>query len=215
MKKFLIGFFVGSAITGAITYYLTKKYVEDNCQKDINDIKAYYKEKNKDKEISCDAGDTGDAGDKKEETEPVKKHVNKVPDKPIPPEYKAMTDMYRSADSYDREDIGDAPDEYYDPAEAESPKEDRPDIELISYDEYEGINHAFEHTCLIYYVNDGQLAYENGELVDDERYLVGDSIDVDGWRNNDDAVDNIYVRNNRISEMFEIAKCIGCYGDLN
>ena len=206
MKKFILGFFLGSLGTGIPTYFITKKIVEDQCQKDINEMKEYYKKKHEE-------DGTGDISDK--EKEAIKNHVNKVPDKPIPKEYKNIVKSYAS-DSGDREK--DAPDEYYedgeDPAEKETPPEDKPDIEIISIDEY-GENPLYEKNCLMYYVNDMTLAYEDGQLVDDEKYLIGDALDTDGWRNNDDDDKSLYVRNNRIQEDFEIAKCFGAYGDLN
>lgn len=208
MKKFIFGFLLGGIAAGVPAYFITKKIVEDRCQQEVNELKDYYKNKY---EKSCEEEADRDSEISTAEEEAIKNHVNKVPDKPIPPSYKKIADKYKSED---------APDEYYDEedmadADAEYPPEDRPDVEIISQEEYDEINHEFEHSCLIYYVNDMQLATEEGQIIDNEKYLIEDALDIDGWRNNDEMVDNIYVRNNKISEMFEIAKCIGAYGDLN
>lgn len=194
MKKFILGFFLGGAIAGGSTFFITKKYVEDRCQEEVNKLKSYYKNKYEGKnDIS------------EEEKEAIKNHVKKVPDKPVPPEYKKEVKKYQSDDI--KEDV--------DLAEAESPEEDHADVEIISQDEFEAINHEFEHSCLMYYVNDMQLATEDGEMIDNEKYLLEGALDIDGWRNNDDMEQNIYVRNNKISEMFEVCKVFGAYGDLN
>ena len=198
MKKFIFGFLVGGFVFGIPSYFITKKLVEDRCQQEVNELKAYYKNKYE--------KETG-----KEEEEAIKNHTKKVPDKPIPPEYKELISGYRP------EDPKDAPDEYYeeDPADLESPPEDRPLVEIISQEEYDDIDHRYEKSCLIWYTEDEQLATEEGEMIDNEKYLLEDALDVDGWRRNDDMKENLYVRNDKISEMFEVAKCFGSYGDLN
>ena len=200
MKKFILGFFLGALGAGIPTYFITKKMIEDQCQKDINEMKEYYKKKN---------SDETDISDK--EKEAIKNHVKKVPDKPIPKEYKNIVTSYASDSGESKKD---APDEYYDDAEKETPPEDKPDIEIISIDEY-GEKPLYEQNCLIYYVNDMTLAYEDGQLVDNEKYLIEDALNIDNWRNDDNNDKNLYVRNNRIQEDFEIAKCFGAYGDLN
>ena len=198
MKKFIFGFLLGGVCAGVPAYFITKKMVEDRCQQEVNELKAYYKNKYE--------GETS-----KSEEEAIKNHTKKVPDKPVPPEYKEETMRYKS-DSGD-----DAPEEYYeeDPADLESPPEDRAPVEIISQEEYDDINHEYEHSCLVYYTEDDQLATEEGEMIDNEKYLLEDALDIDNWRRNDDAKENIYVRNDKISEMFEVAKCFGSYGDLN
>ena len=201
MKKFLLGVLLGGIVSGTATYFITKKVMEETCQKDINEIKDHYKKKyEQEKEEAVSA----------KEVEAMKAHVKKVPDKPVPNEYKELVKNYDTA----QKDDEDAPDEYYDDADVEAPPEDRADVEFITIDQY-GENPLYNQNCLIYYVNDMTLAYEDGELVDNEKYLIEDALDRDGWRNNDDDEENIYVRNNKISEDFEISKCFGAYGDLN
>lgn len=201
MKKFLFGFFLGSVISGTSVYFITKKFMEETCQKDINEIKEHYKKKY---ETSIEEDVSGIS---KEEKEAIKHHVKKVPDKPVPKEYKDLANKYDP--KHEEEDS-----ESYDESEVESPPEDKADVEFITNEQY-GENPLYSQNCLIYYVNDMTLAYEDGELVDNEKYLIEDALDRDGWRNNDDDEENIYVRNNRISEDFEISKCFGAYGDLN
>ena len=219
MKGFILGFISGGVIAGTATYFITKKVIENKCQEDINEMKAHVKEKsqgeksknedeNKEAPSEEDSEDDDDKEDPREK-EALKYHKNKIPDKPLPKEYKNIARTYAADDGIDRDELDETPDDTGD----EDP-ENRPDIEIISIDEYGGTP-EYEGNCLEYYVKDGQLCYEGGELVDDEKYLIGNALDDSGWRNNDDDDSSLYVRNHRISEDFEICKVFGYYGDLN
>ena len=209
MKRFIIfgvGMLIGGGIGAGISYYFTKKKVEDQCQQDINEIKKSYSKKSQGEKTENKS--ENEKQDKEEEADPAeeearKKHLNKVPDKPVPEKYKNLTRTYAADDGNDRSDI--------DPSEEEFPDDDEPDVCIISVDEFDKIDHSFEHTTVMYYTGDECLAYEDGELIDNEKYLFEDSLNMDdAWDGN-----HLYVKNNRIGEMFDIQKIDGNYGDLN
>ena len=198
MRNFIIGMLLGGAIGSGITYFIMKNKM-DSREEDIrNEARKEYKEYYERKQA--------------EEDEAKATHVNKVPDKPVETkEYKNLAGLYDRAEM-------ERPSEEDLIAESEGInavhdvlREEKGERVKILEPEHFGEITSYECESLTYYVMDKTLIHEDGTIVDDESFLIGDSIERYGWGDDDEVLDPLYVRNYRIAKDFEIVKVMGEY----
>ena len=200
MRNLIIGFILGGSIGAGITYVLMNRKMESEIELAREEYKRYYERK----EI--------------EEMDAMASHEKAIPDKPVDENNKKYIDLTKEYSS----DV--------DPAEEEGPSEDDPlENEVIVDDmiqehlektndkpkiipvESFGELAAYECECLKFYVEDRTLVHEDGNLVDDIEFLIGDALDRYDWANNDEEESDLYVRNYKLQRDYEITKIFGEY----
>ncbi len=197
MKNTLINvivFAAGAAIGSAVTYVVTRKKLQEECNKradaEIAEMKAYLEEKYATQikimrdhiDNMHDILDEGDIADDAEEEE-----FNE----------EVRTDYANLAGKYNNNQKG----------VPSVPKK----IRVISPDEI-GEEPDYDCEALVYYA-DGVLAYSfNDERVDDPENLVGDALNHFGELNEDDLV---CVRNEYLETDYEITRDSRNYSELD
>ena len=190
MKNFIFGLLLGGAAGAGITYFVMKRQFEKK-EEDIRasirkELKEYYERK------------------QEEEDEAKVKHVKAIPDKPtIPREYTELTR------AYDRAEMERPTEEdYIEETEAEervqAALEDAHDKPKLLKIESFGELSNYETESLTYYVQDQTLVHEDGTIVDDEAFLLGDALDRYGWRDDDEDENALYVRNYKLQRDYEV-----------
>lgn len=203
MRNFIIGLLIGGGLGSGITYYICKTKFEKKLEEERAKAREYYKNYYEQKQI--------------EEDDAKAKHVNVVPDKPIPNEYEKLANEYKAED---RET---------DPAELERPTEEElieqsenidkmhnaleeshEKVKLLKVEHFGEIN-TYDTESLTYYVYDQTLIHEDESIVDDEAYLLGDALDRYGWRDDDEDESPLYCRNYHLQKDFEVVKVFAEY----
>lgn len=199
MFKMAIAFIVGAAIGAASTYFCVRGKIEDEIEKECEELRLYYrdKEQKKREEILKETG-----FDKVDFSDFPTKAVDDYMD---PDKKKAMEEAYERLRSvaYPEEDMSE------EDRRVEIMNEeinDKP--RLIKAEEYEN-NNLFDKQEMFYYTGDSIITTEEGEVINDERYLFGDTLTKYGFKSNDEKM--IHVRNGNISTDFEIEKIWGYY----
>ena len=198
MKNFIFGLVLGAIAGSGITYYIMKEKQKKQLEEDRANIRKEYKE----------------YYERKEEEEDAAKitHVKVIPDKPTPEENKKYTELVRE---YDRAELErpteedliaetEAIDNVHNALEAAHDS-----VKLIKIEHFGEIN-SYETESLNYYAMDRTLVHEDGTVVDDEAFLIGDALDRYGWRD-DDNDGTLYCRNYKLQKDFEIVKIIDEY----
>lgn len=191
MLRITLAFLVGAAIGAASTYFCVRGKIEDEIERECEELRLYYREKEQ-KERERVA--------KEDETLP--KEVDDYMDSDKKKEMEAAYDRL-SASEYPEEDMSEE-DRRIELMNEEI--NDKP--RLIKTEEYEG-DHLFDKQALFYYTGDSVITTEEGEVINDELYLFGDTLTKYGFKNNDEKM--IHVRNGNISTDFEIEKIWGYY----
>ena len=199
MRNLLIGLILGGILGSGTTYYICKKKMDEREDEIRSEARKEYKEYYERKQV--------------EEDEAIATHVKKVPDKPIPQEYKELVNNYRVEEP--------------DPAELENPQDDEEEVDYaeeetvvddliqehlekqnpnpkIILPESFGELNTYDTETLTFYQQDRVLVHEDETLVDDINFLIGDSLDRYGWADDDDDV--LYVRNYKLQRDYEIIK---------
>lgn len=198
VRNLIIGLILGGALGSSITYFVMKgkfEKKEDDIRTEARkEYKEYYERK------------------QAEEDEAKATHVNKVPDKPIETkEYKNLAGLYDRAEM-------ERPSEEDLIAETEGVNAVHEALEKshgertkILEPEHFGEITTYECESLTYYVMDKTLVHEDGTVVDDESFLIGDALERYNWADSDEDNLPLYVRNYRIAKDFEIVKVMGEY----
>lgn len=201
LLKYVICFIAGGGIGTGITYYAGKRKFSEIVDAEVNrqvkeirkDIEAGYERKAERHEKS-DRQETKDDSSENSETAEKAKQNREKPDliaraKEIAAE-KAHTNYNRKSEE---------PEEPETDHELEIHIPDPDDIEVIAPEEFGEYGNYEELT--LYYLRDGSLVYESGQIVDDPDRLIGyESLNQIGEY---DEPDSVYVRNNR--EHMDIA----------
>ena len=88
----------------------------------------------------------------------------------------------------------------------------KPPVEIVG-DEYGDPNVGFSREVLIFYDEDGVLATEDGETIDDPEDMVGDWFSTSDFVKNR-FIDSIYIRNFDYGVDYEIVKSPGGYRNV-
>lgn len=208
MKDYTFGLITGLVIGGcggaAISYFVTKKRTKEKVEK----------------EVRCECEDLIVDMRKyyEEKFAPRTTAVVKEDPTEIVKKYHDIASGYSDKD------------EYYDPADKESPSEDdeegldpeeiKAEMEVIKAYKYDEENRhrgpqritpeefgdapGYEAKEITYYVEDSTYCDEFEEVIDDEVYLFGTAID--GWDTNHEDTDSLYIRNYQIQVDFKIDK---------
>jgi hypothetical protein len=199
MKHLIIGFVLGIIAGSGTTYYICKKKAEKDKEEyraaTRKELKEYY--------------------ERKEEEEDAAKitHVKVIPDKPVSRDVEEYRELVKQ----------------YDPAELERPTEEdlieeseaiervhttleqtHERVKLINIDNFGEIQ-SYDTESLTYYVQDQTLVHEDGTVVDDEAFLIGDALDRYGWRDDDENEDALYCRNYKLQKDYEVIKVMDEY----
>ena len=198
MKGFIFGFLLGGVTGAGITALICKSHLEKERETIRKEYKEYYERK------------------QEEEDEAKMTHVKVIPDKPVPDkeEKQQYTELVRE---YDRADF-ERPTEEDLIEEAENTEKMHNALEQIHGDrvkliQVESFGEIQSYDCesLTYYVYDKTLTHEDGSIVDDVNFLIGDALDRYGWADDDENEDALYVRNYKLAKDFEIVKVMEEY----
>ena len=185
----IVIFTAGAAIGSAVTYKLIKTKYETIANDEIEEIREYYKSKEEDTE-----------GEPEQETA-IAENV-KVESKPNVVNYAAMVNNM----GYDTSDK--AEDRPVEEDDAELPYEIAPyEIAPDEYSEFEDYSY-FSFT----YYDDGFVADDNDELVEDVDDIIGNDL-LERFKEDPD-LDSIYVRNDALKSDYEILRDYENYTDL-
>lgn len=197
MKHFIFGLLLGAGIGSGVTYFICKSHFKKTLEEERKKIRAEYKEYYERKQ--------------EEEDEAKVKHVKAIPDKPVEmKEYKEIVQSYDRAELErpTEEDLIEETENINKMHDALAKSHDR--VKLIKIDHFGEIN-SYECESLTYYVYDKTLCHENGDIVDDPSFLLGDALDRYGWADDDSDTEALYCRNYAISKDFEVVKVLGEY----
>lgn len=186
MLKITIAFVVGGAIGAASTYFSVRGKIEDEIEKECEELRLYYREKMA--EI---------------EKKPAAYYANNAVVH-MPEEYASSENRKEIEEAYERlanEESPEDDDEY-------ALKEPKPKLppRLIKEEDWQTCP-TLDKVNLYYYTEDDILTNEDDEVIDDPRYYIGNTLTKFDFKHNDEKV--IYVRNEEIGTDFEIEKIWG------
>jgi hypothetical protein len=215
MRQLIIGFILGAGVGSGITYLIMKREYTRQMQEEMNKVdqdaynraRAYFENK----EI--------------EESEAKAAKAEKMYSKDAE---KALID-YRG-ESSDEEDLAEAesPSEYDedDPEDMmnkeyndvveqteieeniqEALEKSRPKVKVLTPEHFGEIA-GYQCETLKFYAHDKILIHEDGELVEDVEFLLGDALDRYGWADDDSDEDPLYARNYALQRDYDVEKIL-------
>lgn len=225
MIKMALSFVAGLAVGGGITYYIVKKKFD----KDVQDLMDYYKNIDKYRRVEHEEEKSYDEAEErppvmsKEERDEMRRiqRENRELDK----EKVNYSGMYKAKDGYTENCL----------SEGEYPKEDDEEPEddavispeqqaheehqrdrnkaprIISAEDAADLGSYYDHQVLYFYALDETLATEDGEVLDNVEYFVGDALTKYNFIDNDEK--EIFVVNYAMVTCYEISKVNGAYDD--
>ena len=191
--KQLLYFLAGFAIGGGLAWYLTKeKYITEN-KEDLEDVKAYYKKINEEK------------NEEKDEQLNVTVEVENDPYETVKSLYSAKEQMFQDYTNF-TDDEEDEPGEEDFPDEELYPAEPLSAPYVISEDQYVHEKRAYDKANLYFFENDKVVTDENYDPIPDYESLVGKDLGakfkiID---RHDEKIEYIYIRNDSIGCDYEI-----------
>ena len=209
-----IGIGVGGAAVGSlVTWIFTKKHYEKVAEDEIAEARAFYSnmkiseyvKKNENKEIN------------------VKETKGEVEISGRPPVVD-YTKFYRVVSEEELAENESPPEGVMD--EDESKELDRYldghkmtadvaadcDIKIISEDSFNNDFPQYSKSTLMYYVGDDTLATEEDEVIDNWDEVVGDLLDIYGFRYDDyEGNDHMYIRNGFLGTDYEVQRIRGSF----
>ena len=229
-KKFIsiLSRFVAGGCVGAVGSYLYLKKEFDKAQKKIeSDVADYKKDINNTYKNLMAINMKSTASNEKE---PKNKEVEESSTSSVV-DYAKFAKQAEVNHEFAKQTMDDI---YERLAEQEHPEDDEEDtdVDYSGYSEEEfnqakkigagpriiraadyGEDPKMDCKQLIYYTDDGTLATEEDEIVDDISGLIGDALTKYDFINNNE--DSIYVRNERRSTDYEIIKVHGSFRNYN
>ena len=179
---YLVSFVMGGGIASLITWKICEKKYKDIADEEIESVKKAFS-----KNIQVVVKDKEEKDIPKSKTNEYEELVNK---------------KYRYASKYES-----ALNELKSSAEKE---DDTMAPYIITPDEY-GELPDYERVNLIYYVEDGVVATETDEVIDDPDDIIGlDSLDHFG----EDTEDCIFVRNEKLKTDYEILRDNSSFSEM-
>lgn len=214
MRQLIIGFILGAGAGAGVTYLLMKREYTRKMQEELNrvDEEAYNRARAyfENKDI--------------EESEAIAAKAEKMYSKDAE---KALID-YRGGDveedpaeaespsEYDEDDPEDMMNkEYNDIVEQteieeniqEALEKSRPKVKLLKPEHFGEID-GYQCETLKFYAHDKMLIHEDGELVEDVEFILGDALDRYGWADDDTDEDPLYVRNYALQRDYDVEKIL-------
>lgn len=217
MKKFIFGFILGGCVSGAATYFIMKKKSQkeiDAARQQCEDIVAMMRVEYANKYSIQKA----EILDKEDPEEIVKKYHDEAAPYDRRSDVVTGDKIISGADPAELESPSeDAPDEYYEdddygdkditveePAELDGIKEGLAAAEYdnkyrkraperITREQYDNGAPGYEQHECSYYVEDCVFTDDSELVINNEEDLFGTA--VDGWDDNDDDTDPIFIRN--------------------
>lgn len=220
MSKLLyfgLGTLFGGAIGATVSYFLTKKKINDEADREIEEMRQYYLEK-AEKLIKDNEKETNSINTPSEAVEAPqsdsKQSKAKFPteeEKPSMEAYAAergiLPKNYTNYSNYYQSNKGDGPEE--ETGEGENLAHPSAEIYEIEDSQYftECLN--YEKREFRYYIEDETLCNEEDEVLE-PKYTVGESAIKTLLK---DEVELIYVRNDVIHIDYEVQKMFGSYNE--
>ena len=184
--KVLIGFISGAIFGGALGAYLMKDKYKEESEQAIEAIRLYYKEKSEKKR-----------SEKEEEHKEVKHDDDAIAD----------LRKVNTYTDYSTKKYAEEVKKYTDIPPAEAPSEPY----VITEDEYTDTNPHYTKTDLYYYSMNDVLTDIDDDVITDPESLVGKNLykRFQSQGGFDSFIDEIFMRNDNISEDFHITHEVG------
>lgn len=222
----------GAIVGGGITYFTVKKTFAERAQRDIDEVKEYYREKFDGKMVinnyenmpgpaepeEADLPDSGLTEAQLEEAKNFVEQLKYINDQKAAERIEEIVEE-RELSIYDRTEVP--------PADVEEVEDirlvgyDRNGLRadnkpyLISLDEFSNTEDAWSKISLTYYEDDDVLADENDKAIlpgDIDRMVGEIHLEFFGLRSQDKNI--VYVRNGQLSADFEITRNSGNFNEI-
>lgn len=191
MNKTILAFGAGLAVGIGGTYFYLKQKYEEKLSEQIQEVRKHYQEK-QEKAKPKEEKDEKFANRFEEAEERGKDRIT----------YESIAKRYQGSDK--------SP---VDPAEQESPPEDKPEMEIftISEEEMETYDN-FEDITLTYYAEDDILCDDQEQVIEDPEVVIGDALTKFGLKSG--YPDTVFVINKRVRAIFEVLMVEGSYQEI-
>lgn len=218
MIKYTLAFAAGAAVGSTVAYIFTKKAYDGKIDEAVESVKEYNRKQIESlKNRAMKAEEMIKMLERKNEKDKVIKDAEDTANARVRTNYNALAKGYSSdileEEEVEDEDVEDLENDN-DYLEGRALSEVTNSMEgpvLISPDEFEEIP-AIEPQELYYYVYDGILAAENGEIVDDIESVVGDLLETSGFA--EDSEPELYIRNMLLGSEYKITKVFSSFGEV-